>query len=71
MNASIDSPPVVAARRVRTLPDNDLLVIRRCPFCGREHRHGAGGKNSPLGSGDGPRLAHCGAGEYDVKEAAA
>lgn len=60
--------PVVMACRVIRPPENDLLLVRRCPYCGGEHRHGAGGKDSPISSGDGPRVAHCGAGVYDVRE---
>ena len=50
--------PVVRARRDRSLPGNDLLVIT-CPYCGKTHTHGACGKGSPRGAGDGHREAHC------------
>lgn len=46
--------PTVPARR-----DGHQLVIR-CPYCNREHRHGAVGPNR--GDGDGHRTAHCGQG---------
>lgn len=62
---------MVTAQRLTKLPENDLLLVRRCPFCGDSHLHGAHGKDSPHGAGDGPRLAHCGAGDYDVHEVAA
>jgi hypothetical protein len=61
--------PVVMACRVIRPPEHDVLLVHRCPYCGGEHRHGASGKDS--GSGDGPRVAHCGAGVYDVREVAA
>jgi hypothetical protein len=65
--------PVVSARRV-SARDNDLLVVR-CPFCGRDHVHGAGGKGSPRGSGDGHRMAHCSGADaddgYEIVEEAA
>ena len=49
--------PIVIAKRVPKR-DNDLLRIT-CPFCGRRHTHGAVGKGSPIGAGDGHRAAHC------------
>ena len=33
-------------------PDGVLLVVARCPYCGKKHRHG-------LAGGYGPRSAHC------------
>jgi hypothetical protein len=56
-------PPVVPARRVPTR-DCDLLVIQ-CPYCGREHVHGAGEPGSPHGSADGHRVGHCGMDHWD------
>lgn len=45
-------------------------VIRvRCPYCQRIHTHGGGDKDGFIELG--PRLAHCGAGDYrliDTKE---
>lgn len=49
--------PVVASFRVKGW-DNDILCFV-CPFCGEEHIHGACGKDSPFGYGDGHRLKHC------------
>lgn len=60
--------PTVRAVRVTKFSDNDLLLVRRCPFCTRRHTHGACGKGSPFGAGNGPRLAHCGQGTYRVRE---
>jgi hypothetical protein len=45
-----DGTPVLAARR-EPGGTTDTLVIT-CPYCGGDHRHGAGG-------GDGHRVAHC------------
>ena len=35
------------------------LLSFRCPFCKKEHTHGASGNDSPLGAGDGHRIGHC------------
>ncbi|MFC8925507.1 hypothetical protein ACFT43_06455 [Streptomyces albidoflavus] len=43
--------PIVLARR-----DGVQLVIR-CPYCHKEHRHGAVGPK--LGDGDGHCVSHC------------
>ena len=64
-----DATPVVEARRITIHPDNDLLELT-CPFCLTVHRHGACGKGSPLGAGDGLALAHCSLGSYDIREVA-
>lgn len=40
-------PPLVEARQ-----KGGLLIIARCPFCGKRHVHGAGG-------GYGHRVSHC------------
>ena len=65
--------PIVLARRVSTR-DNDLLVIT-CPYCGDEHSHGACGRGSAFGAGDGHREAHCVKGSpnpgYILREVAA
>lgn len=53
-----DDIPIVAAVRDRRYPDNDLLIVT-CPFCAETHVHGACGKDSPRGFGDGHRVADC------------
>lgn len=61
--------PMVVAERLTTEPDNDSLLVLRCPFCGSgTHLHGGTGKDKPLGAGDGLVLAHCGRGTYYIKE---
>lgn len=42
--------------------ENNQLVVFQCPYCRKEHRHGAG-KNSEPGSADGHRMSHCANGE--------
>ncbi|MEX2531435.1 MAG: hypothetical protein WD960_11735 [Gemmatimonadota bacterium] len=56
--AELDRPPVVEARRIPR-PEYDYLRIDSCPYCGRPHTHGAGPPGSPVGYGDGHRVAHC------------
>lgn len=56
---SPDTCLVAAIRR-----DGGLSVV--CPYCGAEHRHGAG--SGGLGAGDGTRTADCGRGSYFVVE---
>jgi hypothetical protein len=34
-----------------------IWVVERCPFCGREHRHGGGTRERPAFLG--ARAAHC------------
>ncbi|MFL5613764.1 MAG: hypothetical protein ACJ796_08895 [Gemmatimonadaceae bacterium] len=65
-----DGTPIVPARRVGRR-DNDLLIVDRCAFGEHSHVHGACGKGSPFGAGDGYRTADCGGGEYCVREVAA
>lgn len=48
--------PLIKARRIRAESDGTPLLVFWCPFCKREHVHGAG-KNP--GDGDGHRGAHC------------
>jgi hypothetical protein len=61
-----DSIPIVYARRVAGR-ETDLLIVR-CVYCGKEHQHGVGGRNRPIGYGDGHRVAECFNGDYDVRE---
>lgn len=39
--------------------DGHTLTVVSCPHCGGRHVHGVG---------DGPRIAHCGGGSYDLRE---
>jgi len=61
-----DKLPIVYARRVAGR-ETDLLVVR-CVYCLKEHTHGVGGLRLALGFGDGPRVADCGRGSYDLRE---
>ena len=36
-----------------------LLLLARCPYCGRRHQHGAGDRVLPLSELGGHRLSHC------------
>ena len=58
--------PIVYARRVPGR-QTDLLRVR-CVYCLKEHQHGVGGLNRPIGYGDGHRVADCGRGSYEVRE---
>lgn len=49
--------PVVRAFRSLSSRGYDLLTVVGCPYCGRDHLHGAGDRP---GDGDGHRVAHCG-----------
>jgi hypothetical protein len=49
--------PVVRVRRIVTPRGAQLLVVERCPFCGKKHAHGA--VSERFGAGDGPRVSHC------------
>jgi hypothetical protein len=49
-----DEYPIAYATR-----GNHTLTLIACPFCGGKHIHGIG---------DGPRVAHCGGGTYDLRE---
>jgi hypothetical protein len=44
--------PIVPVTR-----DGNTLIVKRCPFCGRPHRHGDGG--NPRRGSDGSRISHC------------
>jgi hypothetical protein len=45
-------------KTVAGVPHSYGVMVVRCPFCGRCHRHGPG---------PGLRMAHCGDGFYDVR----
>lgn len=50
--------PSVAARL-----DGIHLVVDDCPWCHRQHHHGAGAPDHPAYPAYGPRVAHCGSGK--------
>jgi hypothetical protein len=54
--------PVIHCRRVHGR-EVDLLQFA-CPHCCKVHTHGAGEHGSPVGSGDGHRVAHCDGGPF-------
>jgi hypothetical protein len=53
MEKVLKMKPVALAHR----SESGKSLIVRCPFCGREHLHGA--FRPGLGASDGPREAHC------------
>ena len=53
--------------------DGRQWVVTSCPFCSKEHRHGAGGKGADPLTYLGYREAHCGPsrGQYKLVQRAA
>ena len=51
---SDDKVPVTLARLVR-----GQWVVQKCPYCGKKHYHGAGGKRDNPLTFLGHRVAHC------------
>lgn len=45
-------------------------VVKACPFCGKQHWHGGGPASGDPRERLGPRVAHCGQGDYELRDEA-
>lgn len=52
-----NSYPVAFAEPRRSAKGHWLWLVPACPYCGRQHIHGAG--DGPLPTGLGHRVSHC------------
>ena len=43
-------------------------VVEKCPFCKKNHRHGAGRRRENVRNFLGARVAHCFSGDYVIVE---
>jgi hypothetical protein len=61
--------PVVEVS-LRRGPRNNSWIVKKCPYCGKRHEHGAGRSDQNPGEFLGGRVSHCSpGGQYSLHQA--